>query len=104
MIIAQSSLLCHSIILHESNIFRILIKRRCLIVELPLAGVEWHWDRGNKSSAAEVLGDGKSVRFHVSYSCGTAAVKGDMPMTDGQYFWEIKMTAPVYGTDMVSFI
>lgn len=64
-------------------------------------GVEWHWDRMNKSSAAEVLVDGKSVRFHVNYSCGTAAVKGDMPMTDGQYFWEIKMTAPVYGTDMM---
>jgi hypothetical protein len=23
-------------------------------------------------------------------------------MSDGQFFWEVKMTTPVYGTDMVS--
>ena len=39
--------------------------------------------------------------FHVDYSCGTAAVRGTIPMVEDQYYWEVKMTTPVYGTDMV---
>lgn len=65
-------------------------------------GFEWTWDREFKSPAAEVSANGREARFHVNYSSGTAAVRGSEPMTDGQYFWEIKMISPVYGTDMVS--
>lgn len=40
--------------------------------------------------------------FHPDYSCGTAAAKGSQPLTPGgEYYWEIKMTSAVYGTDMV---
>lgn len=38
----------------------------------------------------------------MEYSCGTAAIRGTKELGDGQHFWEIKMTSPVYGTDMVS--
>lgn len=37
----------------------------------------------------------------MEYSCGTAAIRGNKELADGQHFWEIKMTSPVYGTDMV---
>lgn len=39
--------------------------------------------------------------FHIDYSGGTAAVRGDTKLHKDQYYWEIKMTTPVYGTDMV---
>lgn len=38
----------------------------------------------------------------MEYSCGTAAIRGTKELGEGQHFWEIKMTSPVYGTDMVS--
>jgi len=63
---------------------------------------EWTWDSERKSAAAEVLPDDREVRFHINYSSGTAAVSGTQVMTDRQYFWEVKMTTPVYGTDMVT--
>jgi len=62
---------------------------------------EWTWDNENKSAAAEVSPCEQEVRFHINYSSGTAAVRGTRVMTDRQYFWEVKMTTPVYGTDMV---
>ena len=62
---------------------------------------DWTWDRASKSAAAEVSDNEREVRFHVNYSSGTAVAKGTQSMSDGQYFWEVKMTTPVYGTDMV---
>jgi len=63
---------------------------------------EWTWDSDNKSAASEVSPDEREVRFHINYSSGTAAVRGTCIMSDRQYFWEVKMTTPVYGTDMVT--
>lgn len=63
---------------------------------------EWTWDSVHKSAAAEVSSDEREVRFHINYSSGTAAVRGTRVMADQQYFWEVKMTTPVYGTDMVT--
>jgi len=68
-----------------------------------IAIYDWKWDAINKSSACEISSDGRDARFHSNYSSGTAAARGSVAMTDRQYFWEIKMTTPVYGTDMVSF-
>ena len=62
---------------------------------------EWVWDEETKSAASSIKDDSREVMFHIDYSCGTAAVRGTMPMKNDQYFWEIKMTTPVYGTDMV---
>lgn len=39
--------------------------------------------------------------FHANYSSGTAAIRGTMPIKEGHHFWEVKMTTPVYGTDMM---
>ena len=74
-----------------------------VVVWCSAAGVafEWTWDSENKSAAAEVSPGEREVRFHINYSSGTAAVRGTQVMADRQYFWEVKMTTPVYGTDMV---
>ena len=64
-------------------------------------GFEWVWDRDSKSAASDLTSDNREVRFHINYSSGTAAVRGRLPMTDRQHFWEMKMTTPVYGTDIV---
>lgn len=68
----------------------------------PLPDFDWVWDDLNKSSATLLSCDNRKVNFHVEYSCGTAAIRGTKELGDGQHFWEIKMTSPVYGTDMVS--
>lgn len=60
------------------------------------------WDDLNKSSATLLSCDNRKVNFHTEYSCGTAAIRGTKELGEGQHFWEIKMTSPVYGTDMVS--
>lgn len=73
--------------------------RKCLLSTLEF---EWVWDDDTKSAASCIKDDSREVMFHIDYSCGTAAVRGTMPMKNDQYFWEIKMTTPVYGTDMVS--
>ncbi|XP_062915318.1 SPRY domain-containing SOCS box protein 3-like isoform X2 [Mobula hypostoma] len=62
---------------------------------------EWMWDDSTKSSATLLSCENREVNFHMDYSCGTAAVRGDKEMSEGQHFWEIKMTSPVYGTDMM---
>ncbi|XP_061665345.1 SPRY domain-containing SOCS box protein 3 isoform X2 [Syngnathoides biaculeatus] len=61
----------------------------------------WVWDERLKSSGASLSRDGRKVSFHSDYSCGTAAIRGASELADGQHFWEVKMTSPVYGTDMM---
>ncbi|XP_077595680.1 SPRY domain-containing SOCS box protein 3 [Stigmatopora nigra] len=62
---------------------------------------DWVWDQRVKSSGAFLSCDDRKVSFHSDYSCGTAAIRGTRELTEGQHFWEIKMTSPVYGTDMM---
>ncbi|XP_029801959.1 SPRY domain-containing SOCS box protein 3 [Suricata suricatta] len=62
---------------------------------------DWVWDDLNKSSATLLSCDNRKVNFHTEYSCGTAAIRGTKELGEGQHFWEIKMTSPVYGTDMM---
>ncbi|KAA0705072.1 SPRY domain-containing SOCS box protein 3 [Triplophysa tibetana] len=64
-------------------------------------GCDWVWDKESKSSGAYLSCSDRMVSFHSEYSCGTAAVRGSRALGDGQHFWEIKMTSPVYGTDMM---
>ena len=62
---------------------------------------DWTWDEGSKSAATYIKEGEREVMFHIDYSGGTAAVRGNIKMHKDQYYWEIKMTTPVYGTDMV---
>ncbi|KAM8876369.1 SPRY domain-containing SOCS box protein 3-like isoform 1-T1 [Synchiropus picturatus] len=64
-------------------------------------GLDWVWDEGNKSSGVFLSCGDQKVSFHSDYSCGTAAVRGTKELAEGQHFWEVKMTSPVYGTDMM---
>lgn len=65
---------------------------------------DWVWDELNKSANTLLTCDNRKVNFHMDYSCGTAAIRGNKELAEGQHFWEIKMTSPVYGTDMVCWI
>lgn len=62
---------------------------------------EWEWDDDFKTSGAFLSCDNRKVSFHADYSCGTAAIRGTKELADGHHFWEVKMTSPVYGTDMM---
>uniref|UniRef100_A0A674NNX0 SPRY domain-containing SOCS box protein 3 n=1 Tax=Takifugu rubripes TaxID=31033 RepID=A0A674NNX0_TAKRU len=62
---------------------------------------DWVWDTNSRSTATLLSCENRKVSFHSEYSCGTAAVRGSKEMAEGQHFWEIKMTSPVYGTDMM---
>ncbi|KAM3860174.1 LOW QUALITY PROTEIN: SPRY domain-containing SOCS box protein 3 [Diretmus argenteus] len=64
-------------------------------------GFDWVWDECCQSSGAFLSCDNRKVSFHSDYSCGTAAIRGTKELAEGQHFWEIKMTSPVYGTDMM---
>ncbi|XP_073797276.1 SPRY domain-containing SOCS box protein 3 isoform X2 [Danio rerio] len=64
-------------------------------------GCDWVWDEEDKSSSVSLSCWNRTVSFHSEYSCGTAAIRGSKALSDGQHFWEIKMTSPVYGTDMM---
>lgn len=75
----------------------------CVCVLLA-SGFDWEWDDHFKSSGAFLSCDNRKVSFHSDYSCGTAAIRGTKELADGQHFWEVKMTSPVYGTDMVGII
>ncbi|XP_072229269.1 SPRY domain-containing SOCS box protein 3 isoform X2 [Leuresthes tenuis] len=62
---------------------------------------DWVWDEHRKSSGSFLSCDNRKVTFHTDYSCGTAAIRGNKELSDGQHYWEVKMTSPVYGTDMM---
>ncbi|XP_056881153.1 SPRY domain-containing SOCS box protein 3-like isoform X2 [Takifugu flavidus] len=64
-------------------------------------GFDWEWDNHFKSSGAFLSCGNRKVSFHLDYSSGTAAIRGTKELADGQHFWEVKMTSPVYGTDMM---
>ncbi|XP_056119644.1 SPRY domain-containing SOCS box protein 3 [Rhinichthys klamathensis goyatoka] len=64
-------------------------------------GCDWVWDEEGRSSSVSLSRCNRTVSFHSEYSCGTAGIRGAKPLADGQHFWEIKMTSPVYGTDMM---
>ncbi|XP_007578081.1 PREDICTED: SPRY domain-containing SOCS box protein 3-like [Poecilia mexicana] len=62
---------------------------------------DWVWDERCKSSGASLSCNDRKVSFHSDYSCGTAAIRGNRELSEGQHYWEVKMTSPVYGTDMM---
>ncbi|XP_005112396.1 uncharacterized protein LOC101850528 [Aplysia californica] len=62
---------------------------------------DWTWDPEHRGEATSLQEKGRQVIFHKDYSLGTAAIRGQLPMDKDQYFWEVKMTTPVYGTDMM---
>ncbi|XP_076842971.1 SPRY domain-containing SOCS box protein 3 isoform X2 [Brachyhypopomus gauderio] len=66
------------------------------------SGCEWVWDESCRSPAVRLSCSSRTVTFHPDFSRGTAAVRGTTELRAGiQHFWEIKMTSPVYGTDMM---
>ncbi|XP_075220279.1 SPRY domain-containing SOCS box protein 3 [Lycorma delicatula] len=63
---------------------------------------DWSWDEKVTTSATLLSKGNREVRFHPSYSSGTAAVRGNLPFQPGHvYYWEIKMLTSLYGTDVM---
>ncbi|GFW39249.1 SPRY domain-containing SOCS box protein 3 [Trichonephila clavipes] len=69
---------------------------------VPSDQVEWTWAKGNDNEFVALLNNNRDVKFHRNISSGTAVVRGTQPMSNDQYYWEVKMISPVYGTAMVS--
>lgn len=66
---------------------------------------EWKFKKDEEDSLDIVLtNDDRDVMFHPTYSQGTALLRGDRPFEKNKhYYWEVKMTSNLYGTDVVSF-
>jgi hypothetical protein len=62
----------------------------------------WQWRSAEGCTATQVTSDGRQVHFHQGRSVGTAAVRGTQTFAlEQQYFWEVKLTSPMFGTDVV---
>nr|CAD7445279.1 unnamed protein product [Timema bartmani] len=63
---------------------------------------EWTWDSAQTNPAVVLKNENREVLFHPVQSSGTAAVRGCTPFTPGsEYYWEIKVLTPTYGTDLM---
>nr|CAD7264340.1 unnamed protein product [Timema shepardi] len=63
---------------------------------------EWAWDSSQTNPAVVLKDENREVLFHPVQSSGTAAVRGCTPFTPGsEYYWEIKVLTPAYGTDLM---
>ncbi|XP_022199321.1 SPRY domain-containing SOCS box protein 3 [Nilaparvata lugens] len=63
---------------------------------------DWCWDAESATASTVLRRNNLEVHFHPSYSSGTAAVRGNRPLQQGNvYYWEIKMLTPLYGTDVM---
>lgn len=64
----------------------------------------WYWfnDNNQETNNTVITNNNRDVLFHPVYSSGTAALRGNQPFEQNQhYYWEIKMTTKLYGTDVV---
>nr|CAD7401723.1 unnamed protein product [Timema poppensis] len=63
---------------------------------------EWAWDSSQTNPAVVLKDENREVLFHPVQSSGTAVVRGCSPFTPGsEYYWEIKVLTPTYGTDLM---
>lgn len=63
----------------------------------------WNWSTANSSPGTGITNDNKDILFHPCYSSGTALVRGDLTFQPNlHYYWEVKMTSNMYGTDVVT--
>jgi SPRY domain-containing SOCS box protein 3 len=62
---------------------------------------EWKWDETSKSECVS-LSEDKRVAFFFdnpyTISRGTAAIRGETPITDGIHYFEVLVREPLYGT------
>ncbi|XP_050392840.2 SPRY domain-containing SOCS box protein 3 [Patella vulgata] len=64
----------------------------------------WVWDYQNKSSDVHLSNDKKSAYFYtdpVDLSTGTAGVRGNKALNDGEHYWEIVFLEPPCGTSVM---
>jgi len=74
----------------------------CVCGERPDTLLEWTWDKERRTPSAAVSECGTNVEFHPVLSTGTAIATGSSSLTSGyHHFWEVKLTKPVYGTDIM---
>ena len=65
------------------------------------AEFEWTFSKEERTSSVIVENNGKDIRFHPTYSTGTAAVRGDTPLLPKlHHYWEVRMGSVIFGTDV----
>lgn len=63
---------------------------------------EWTWDKELAAHTVVLSEQDLEVKFHHEYSHGTAAIRGNKLLEKGRlHYWEVKMLAPIYGTDIM---
>ena len=68
-----------------------------------MAGFDWVWSKSHTAGAIQIDQSKRKVFFSPDYSSGTVAARGEGPLNPKRnHYWELKMTLPVYGTDIVS--
>lgn len=61
----------------------------------------WYWFNDNYVNTV-ITNNNRDVLFHPVYSSGTAALRGNQAFEQNHhYYWEVKMTTRLYGTDVV---
>ncbi len=62
----------------------------------------WTWSKYDKSHEVKLQGKGlKTVHFHPNWSNGTAAVRGNVPFSQGRHYWEVRLSQRIFGTSMM---
>lgn len=65
---------------------------------------KWNWEVDTQLSIPNVVlsNNNLDVLFHPTYSSGTAAVRGNLPLQHNvHHYWEIKILTHLYGTDVM---
>ena len=74
----------------------------CRCGENPESQFRWVYSQSRKTSSVVLEENGREIKFHTTFSSGTAACMGDTLLTAGKhYYWELRMITPVYGTDVM---
>lgn len=64
----------------------------------------WCWDRDNKSCDVQLSTNQLAAYFHidpVDESQGTAGVRGTEGFSEGEFYWEVIFTEPMFGTSVM---
>ncbi|KAH7645297.1 SPRY domain-containing SOCS box protein SP555 [Dermatophagoides farinae] len=65
---------------------------------------DWQWNRDDRSDAVRISNNGHIAYFHIDWSSGTAAVRGNKPINiypNRKYYWEVLLKDRIFGTSMM---
>ncbi|XP_027201938.2 SPRY domain-containing SOCS box protein SP555 [Dermatophagoides pteronyssinus] len=86
---------------------KFLMKNSWSSIQKPLSNAfddDWQWNPDNRSDAVRILNNGRIVNFHIDWSSGTAAIRGNKPINiyrNCKYYWEVLLKDRIFGTSMM---